>query len=157
MRILSLLSILSSFDLNLFQYVRHKCFQSQNLIISYIQRNSSSCPVPHWSLTFFLINIWKNFVYISNVSFHKYKQVHTGTHSHIHISLLFYPPVANHLRLEPCFFSLIRIVCRDVPGGAAHKNPPANAGDTDSISAPKDTTCLRGIKLCATTSEEHSR
>ena len=90
------------------------------------------------------------------MSFHKYKQVYTGTHSHIHLSLLFYPPVANHLRLAPCFFSLIKIVCRDVPGGTAHKNPPANAGDTDSISAPEDTTRLRGTKPCATTTEEHS-
>ena len=35
---------------------------------------------------------------------------------------------------------------RDLPDGPVVKNPPANAGDTGSISAPEDSLCCRATK-----------
>ena len=37
-------------------------------------------------------------------------------------------------------------MCRDFSGGAVVKNPPANAGDTDSSLLWEDPTCRRATK-----------
>ena len=40
----------------------------------------------------------------------------------------------------------------DAPGGAAVKNPPANAGDVGSISGPEGPTCCRATRPVPTLS-----